>query len=104
MTAGLREKGIPAHVLAMNFRKGGERWGHAVCVYQLQGQWWAWDSYWKSLKIAPAWPNAENEALAYLKARPDLRGAVMERAEVLRLTTEATERTEALTTKEETGH
>ncbi len=83
MARSLEEKGIPAHVLVMNFLRGTERWGHAVCVYQFQGRTWAWDSYWKSLRISPAWPNADSEAAAYLRARADLRGAAVERSEVL---------------------
>jgi hypothetical protein len=55
MTQGLKAIGIDAKVLTLYT----DNWGHAVCVYMYppgKNQMWAWDSYWKSLRMR-AWSN-----------------------------------------------
>lgn len=53
MTEALKTKGVEAHVLSIFT----DKWGHAVCVYMYpkgQNQLWAWDRFWKSMRIR-AW-------------------------------------------------
>lgn len=83
MRAGLRGKGINSHILLMYFQNSSGKWGHAVCVYFLDGTVWAWDSTYKSLRIFPHLTNAESEVAAYLEARKDLRNTRIIGAQIL---------------------
>ena len=65
MAQSLRAHGITAKVLGIYTPK----WGHAVCVYMYppgKNQLWAWDSYWKSLRVRAWADDADSTARAWL--------------------------------------
>ena len=67
MAQGLREKGIPAKVLAIKT----PQWGHALCIYTYppgKNQLWAWDQNWKSLRLRAFFSDAPGIARAWLIA------------------------------------
>jgi hypothetical protein len=67
MAQGLREKGIPAKVLAIRTAD----WAHALCIYTYppgKNQLWAWDERWKSLRLRAFFDNPQQIARAWMSA------------------------------------
>jgi hypothetical protein len=65
MAQSLRKHGISARVLGIYTAQ----WGHAVCTYLYppgQNQLWAWDSYWKSLRLRAWTSDADSIAQNWL--------------------------------------
>jgi len=66
MAQGLREKGIKAKVLNINTYD----FSHAVAVYMYppgENKLWAWDSYWKSIRLRAYYNMPRGIARAWLK-------------------------------------
>jgi hypothetical protein len=65
MAQSLRAHQITAKVLGIYT----PTWGHAVCVYMYppgQNKMWAWDSYWKSLRVRAWSDDADSVARNWL--------------------------------------
>ena len=66
MAQGLRANGIQARVLNIHTHE----FGHAVCVYLYppgENKLWAWDSYWKSIRLRAYWDDPMGVARAWLR-------------------------------------
>jgi hypothetical protein len=65
MSQSLKKHGIESRVLGIYT----DKWGHAVCTYLYppgKNQLWAWDSYWKSLRLRAWTSDADSIARAWL--------------------------------------
>jgi hypothetical protein len=80
MAQSLRAHSISARVLGIYTAQ----WGHAVTVYFYppgQNKMWAWDSYWKSLRVRAWADDADSTARAWLASTHP--GTPLRRAEFL---------------------
>jgi hypothetical protein len=80
MAQSLRAHGISAKVLGIYTPS----WGHAVCVYFYPpgaNKMWAWDSYWKSLRVR-AWADDATSVATNWLAQTHF-GTPLKRAEFL---------------------